>query len=310
MLPEYPVSDSYHAAHQTHAVFELSDWAIVDFTGGDRARFLHNFCTNDIKGLGTNDGCEVIFTNIQAGSLGHGFVFSGDESHQLLAATANLDGLLAHLNKYLITDDVEITRRYDRELYLAAGPDAGDFVAHCADVPISARESLFRVSSGTVSVYGVDILSVPTFVVSAPLGSRPLGDAVRDADALEALRLEAGFPVYGRDFTVEHSAPEVNRVARTISYTKGCYLGQEPIARIDAMGRVNKSLHRIHIDGPVAPEEGAKLSTADGTVAATITTAAMIPGRDSVAALAWVKRAFTDAGTALSFNGAPALVVE
>ena len=67
-------------------------------------------------------------------------------------------------------------------------------------------------------------------------------------ELFEALRIEAGFPKHGVDITEDHLAQEANRTKLAISFTKGCYLGQEPIARIDALGHVNRSLCGVVTD--------------------------------------------------------------
>jgi folate-binding protein YgfZ len=84
-----------------------------------------------------------------------------------------------------------------------------------------------------------------TFVHLNPQASQP---AFVDEHVFAAYRIDAGFPVYGIDLTDDHLAQEAARTANAISFTKGCYLGQEPIARIDALGHVNRELRVVAFD--------------------------------------------------------------
>ena len=83
------------------------------------------------------------------------------------------------------------------------------------------------------------------------------------ADAFHALRIEAGFPWFGIDFDADNLAQEIGRTARAISFTKGCYLGQEPIARIDAMGHVNRELRTLKLGLGPLPAPGATVHPVD-----------------------------------------------
>ena len=307
--------DDYQAALETTAVFRLPNRALVEFTGEDRARFLHNFCTNDIKALGVDSGCEAIFTNIKARAMGHGFVFAGESSHWLETGTAGLDELLQHLDKYLITDDVEINRRDDLQQVLVTGPAALERVATACSLagsldPFSQVrvEQLWLRRSDPFGQPGITIAG-PEAELDAFIGVLcPAGRPVADADAFEPVRLQAGFPNYGLDFSEDHLAPEVGRIEQAISYRKGCYLGQEPIARIDALGHVNKSLCSIEIAGSAVPAKEAKLTNADGTEVGSITSAAMDPTGDRCFALAWLKFEQAKSGTELKFGDRVAVV--
>ncbi len=302
--------DDYQAALQTSAVFRLPNRVLVEFTGEDRSRFLHNFCTNDIKSLAVNAGCEAIFTNIKARAMGHGFVFAGESAHWLETGTAGLDALLQHLDKYLITDDVEITRRDDLQQILVTGPAALERVTTaCSLAEPLAELSQIRVEelwlrrTDLFGQPGIVIAGSPAEVDSFVAVLSSPGRPVADDAVFEPVRLQAGFPTYGTDFTDDHLAPEVGRVRQTISYRKGCYLGQEPIARIDALGHVNKSLCSIEIAGREVPNGGEALTDAEGSAVGTITTAAADPTADHCFALAWLKFGHTATGTQLDLSG-------
>jgi folate-binding protein YgfZ len=103
------------------------------------------------------------------------------------------------------------------------------------------------------------------------------------------LRIEAGTPVFGRDVTADNLPQEVGRDNRAISFVKGCYLGQETVARIDALGHVNKLMKGLRLRGPAPhPIVGATLEH-DGKKVGTVTSAAFSPGWGTTVALGYVR---------------------
>ncbi len=295
------IAEPFAAARQSFAVFRQPNRVLVEFTGEDRGRFLHNFCTNDIKSLALNAGCEVIFTNIKARAMGHGYVFAGETAHWIETVVDGLDGLLKHLDKYLITDDVEFTRREDIQQILVTGPEAVSAVAVALQTT-DAINNLTQIAVGDLWVRRVDCFQEPGILVAGSedalsvvikqLGKQPACD-----DSYEAVRVEAGFPLYGTDISEDHLAPEAGRVSQTISYRKGCYLGQEPIARIDALGHVNKSLCSVEVSGSEIPAVGSVLKNLDGDEVGTVSSSAPDPQDNTRCfALAWLKSAHTTDG--------------
>src|SRR5258708_28131531 len=96
----------YAAARTGAATFDLAGWTQVDLTGNDRARFLHNFCTNDIRSLTTGNGCEAFITNVQGKVLAHVFVYAASDKLRLVAAPNCAGAIVRHLSRYQINEDV------------------------------------------------------------------------------------------------------------------------------------------------------------------------------------------------------------
>ena len=115
--------------------------------------------------------------------------------------------------------------------------------------------------------------------------------------ALETLRIESGKPRFGVDMT-EATIPVEANLLEAISYTKGCYIGQEVIARIDARGHVNRQLAGLLLGEAELPEAGSKLFSPDREVG-WITSTAWSPAMAQAIALAYVRRGFLEPGTAL-----------
>jgi folate-binding protein YgfZ len=159
-------------------------------------------------------------------------------------------------------------------------------------------QRLYETNSAITAARRVDWLNQPGYLLLIPRGQldeiqqllTSAGIAPGTSETFEVLRIEAGFPRYGSDISDENLAQEVGRTAQAISFTKGCYLGQEPIARIDAMGHVNRQLCRLKLaNGPV-PASGAELFAADDDKpVGHVTSAAFSPTDNLPVALAYLR---------------------
>lgn len=304
---------------------DFGDRTLVELTGEDRTRFLHNLCTNDILKLPIHAGCEAFLTNVQGKILGHVIVFAEPDSLVLETVAAQGSAIVKQLDRYLVRERVKITDRADdwAEWFLA-GSHAPDVLERLcgAVVPQQAWTSAQAIIAGVpVSLRRVDMVGPIGFLI---VGPRPAAAVVGNAlvaagatpaspAAFEAARIEAGFPLYGRDITERNLPQEVARDDRTISFRKGCYLGQETVARIDALGHVNQLLVGLRLDGPrldshdVAPA-GLELLAAAAKVGH-VTSAAFSPRQQCGVALAYVRRGHHAPGTRLdSAHGAAEVV--
>ena len=305
------MTDTHHDDHAA-TFFDLTGRAQIEMTGSDRARFLHNFCTNDIKRLGDGEGCEAFITSIKGRVLGHVFVFATADSLWLDSVPGADETLIAHLDRYLITEDVALHSRTAEfgELFLS-GPMAVESLIKVGVDAKSLELNGHRVMGVGVgetfaAVRRVDWLNEPGFLLlvahdkleNARNELIAAGIVESNAEVFEALRIEAGFPLYGRDISDENLAQEVGRGKAALSFTKGCYLGQEPIARIDAMGHVNRQLCSLQLTSGPVPEPDSVIVADDGvTEIGRVTSAAVSPATNLPVALAYLRRKFLTIGT-------------
>jgi folate-binding protein YgfZ len=290
----------YTAATTTAALFDFSDRTLVELTGADRVRFLHSFCTNDIKRLSSGQGCEAFVTNVKGRVVDHVWVDVAESVLWLDADPGSAQRLVPHLERYVINEDVAIAdRSADWGELLLTGPKIEDHLARlgidvaaianlehrgCELLGTPARIGRFDVGPhrGYTVVTRRDQLA-DCWNRLRELGAHPAGSAVWNA-----LRIEAGLPVSGVDITVDNLVQEVGRTQTAVSFTKGCYLGQEPIARLDAMGHVNRELRSLRLAGDTVPLAGARVfsdATASHPVGA-ITSAAFSFASNSPVAMA------------------------
>jgi folate-binding protein YgfZ len=296
----------YRAAINGAALVDLSSRTQIEVAGKDRTTFLHNFCTQEVKRLPAGQGAEAFVTNIKGRILGHVLMFIGEEAIWLDSAPGSGGGLISHLDKYIITEDVQLADRSAEWGELAViGPQA----AHIVDqiLPGSGTFAPFRHGAAEgITVRRYDLTLQPGWLLGALREQLPevwqrvreLGAAPCGGEAWEALRIEAGFPTYGVDLTDDNLAHEAGRTKLAISFTKGCYLGQEPIARLDALGHANRELRGIRFPGERSIPAGTRVLGADGAAdAGAITSSALAPGSGATVALAMLRREWLAPGS-------------
>lgn len=298
----------------------LAGRTILSLTGSDRIQFLNGFCTNNVKTLQPGSGCEAFVTSPQGKTLGHVLIFCEPDRLVLDTSPGQAADLIAHFDKYVISEDVQFID-HSGELcdLLVAGPSAAALLAQVAgeQPPAELLSHVPATIAGQpVSLRRVEYAGPASFLVPAPAAGAAsieqafaAAGAIRcEAAAVESARLEAGTPLFGRDITPDNLPQEIGCDVRAISFTKGCYLGQETVARIDALGHVNRSLVGLKLAGENVPAAGTLL-LADGKEVGQITSAAWSPLLQAPLALGLVRRMHAKPGTQLAVTDAFAEVV-
>jgi folate-binding protein YgfZ len=306
----------YERARSDAVLFDVSDRGKIELTGPDAPSFLHNLSTNDIVNLPLGAGCEAFFTTAKAKVVAHALIYhirtaGGRDALWLDVAPGQAPALVQHLNRFLISEQVEIDdRTADFAQFHLAGPRAKAILDQAFGETLPDLELLQHMertigASATCHIRRTDPLGLPGFdvvclkdrapAVRQALNSAGAGQAGREV--YETLRIEAGTPVYGIDIDENRFAVEVGR-ASAISYTKGCYLGQEPIVMArDRAGHVNRAFRGLKLGR--AAESGDKLLAPDGKEVGAITSIAISPRLGPIA-LGYVRRGFEQPGTALA----------
>ena len=299
---------------------DLSDRTQIELTGEDRAKFLHSFCTNDILVLAPGEGCEAFLTDVKGRILGYVFVFCGGDSLIMETVPGQTAALIEHLDRYLIREQVLLHDRTDEfgELLLS-GQESESLITKLVEshVPKRPLEHVdVRLAGCRVWLRRVPLTGPVSFLIGCPAGDvqsvahalQDAGAAACGADALETARIEAGSPFYGQDVTSGNFPQEVNRDAPAVNFKKGCYLGQETVARIDALGHVNRKLAGVRFGGERVPAAGTELLV-DGKTVGHVTSAAHSPRLEAPLALAYVRRGHNEPGAKLSSPAGNAEVI-
>ena len=311
---------AYERLMQAAAASDVTGRTLFSVTGADRAAFLHNFCTADIKGLPADQGREAFITSHQGKTLGHIFIFNLGDSLLIETVLGQAATLTSHLERFVISEDVtfaDVSAEYG-ELFVG-GPLAGGLIARLfdRDVPktvpavVSARLGedhvlIKRRPYATAWSYFLQTSrnAIPT-LLAALQGE---GAALCGPETLEIARVEAGFPEFGRDITPDNLPQEIGRDREAISFTKGCYLGQETVARIDALGHVNRRLIGVKLLTDEVPASGAAIHVGEKEVGR-VTSAVWSPKLSRPLAIAMLRTNHVIPRTPLVVAGQPGEVI-
>jgi folate-binding protein YgfZ len=326
-MPRYPFEIAQYFWLRQHAGFvELEKWSSITLTGKDRQAFLHNFCTNDVKRLIPGTSCEAFFTNVKGKIIGHGLITGRDGELVIVGPPGQGDLLSAHLNRYVIREDVEVRDTTDDRSYvlLAGGGLARDIAVAMAPTVEIGQSWLQPLLNAVGTVVDVPVLWIRWDLLGqcfcglleirsndVPRVQRILQDrgAVPcEQAAFHAARIEAGVPLFGIDFNDQNLPQEVGRNEQAISFTKGCYLGQETVARIDALGHVNQQLAGVRFLSATVPEPGTLLIH-DGRAVSHVTSATYSPQLQAPLALAMLRREHAPVNTRLDSSAGECEVV-
>jgi tRNA-modifying protein YgfZ len=302
-------------AMPTAGLIDRSDRVRVEVSGPARARFLHNLTTNEVKRLPAGRGCEAFVTSLQGKTIGYVILLAADDRIFVRSDPGGLELAMPHFRKYGLFDDIAIEDRTPEtfELHLAgeggfeilrragAGvPDEPDYAHNTSEL---AGYPVRIVRERPVGVPGLTVIGERGDAAAVMAALKAQGLADLEADAFEALRIEAGTPVFGKDVTDKNLPQEFARDDRAISFVKGCYLGQETVARIDALGHVNQVLKGLIFGlGSACPAPGSVLE-AGGKRVGVITSAAESPRRGHPVALGMIRTSHAAPGTTLPVAG-------
>jgi tRNA-modifying protein YgfZ len=298
-------TDQYNALRTGCGMVVLADWSSVTLAGADRQNFLNNFSTNDVKRLTPGSSCEAFLTNVKGKVLGHALVTCRDDALVLITVPGQAPALIEHLDRYLIREDVQFrdTTAERCHLLVAGGEAADDALRHVArSNPLRMDWSLLQATSCAL------LEAAPHAMPQIQQALRAHGGVLCGDEAFTARRIESGAPLFGIDFDSTNFPQEVGRDRQAISFTKGCYLGQETVARIDALGHVNQQLVGVRFPEGEVPAHGTELLH-DGKPAGRVGSAAFSPQLGAPLALAMLRREFTAPGSQVESPLGPCEVV-
>lgn len=302
---------AYRAARESASWSDRSGRRRLEIGGPDRAKFLHNLTTNDVKRLGEGAGHESFVTSPQGKILAYVTLLATEASTILVRTDAeSIEALRAHLEKYGVFDDVTIEDVSAGTFeYHVAGPESRA-ILESLGIEIPSEEAYRHRSTGLSGATVRVVRESPTGSEGLTLiGSKAEAEVVKaalenafvpamDEATFDTLRIEAGTPISGRDATLTNLPQEVGRDALAINFVKGCYLGQETVARIDALGHVNRIFKGLRFHGTAVPPAGTPL-TFEGKVVGSITSSGFSPGWGEPIALGYVRVTQAEAGTKL-----------
>ena len=326
-------AEEYRYGRESVALVDKNYRAYIEFTGPDRARYLNAVLTNNIQDLASGQGCISLLLNAQGHILAEVETYALADRILVASYAMIRERLVTTLDKYIIMDDAVLEDVTDQVAVLALeGPQTNE-VLRALRAPQTDR--LTELGHFETAVAGI-----PCRLVRRSPGGVPgcefivertrifelwqvLSDAVRAQrggpigyEALNVLRLEAGIPWFGYDFDEKQIPHEAGLQDTHISYTKGCYTGQEIVERVRSRGHVNRKRVGLRFDGANEVPAGTELF-ADGSPAAAsgqeigfVTRSGFSPAVGSVIGMGYVRGENNALGSRLRCTGGLAQVIE
>jgi folate-binding protein YgfZ len=318
--------EEYRFARETVGVVDKNYRAWFDLTGPDRVRYLNAVTSNNIRDLQTGQGIAALLLNAQGHILAELEVYALPDRLRIATHAMNRARALDTLDKYIIMDDATIEDVTDRFGAIALeGPQTPPLLASFGAPSLGALSELGHVDATIAGVACMMVRRSPGGIPGAEFiasrGDLPrLWTALLDAakshgggavgySVLSTLRLEAGIPWFGYDFDDTMIPQEAALEQTHVSFTKGCYTGQEIVERVRSRGHVNRRRAGVAFTGSEIPEAKTILF-ADGAEVGRVTRAAFSYALNRPIGFAYLRRDFAEKGMKLTWAGGEAEVIE
>ena len=318
-------------------LFEMAHRGLLEVRGEDRVRWLDGMISGDVQALekeGSGSGCYAVLMTNRGAIVADFHVGRIEDVYYLESLRSEIPRIRETLDRYIIADDVELIDRSDEMVVLGLeGPKSGELIegvagSAAAETPedgwiqtsIAGRTVLIA-AFGFTGEQAFQIRMKPddrTAVEGALFDAAGTDRLIRGSfEALDIMRVEAGIPGLGAELDEDVLPPEA-RLERAISTTKGCYIGQEIVARLRARGQVNHLLVGLRLESSdCLPADGSSQAgdlpaidaplSCDGRVTGELTSVVRSPTEGPIA-LGYVRREHSEIGTTVEFEGGRATV--
>ncbi len=269
-LPKFytSVAEEYAAVKKGVALIDRSYFEQIRIFGNDHIDLLHRLTTNEVRTLKPGEGQINIFTNEKGRIVDRVSLFKFEKEMRLLISAGNSKKVSDWIEKYVFIEDVKTEMLSNTGLLSIFGPKSSEFLSNLFNVKfddlLDCHFKEIDWNNHTVQIARVDELGFPGFNLiteesaldklwdnlikqGSQFDLKPMGE-----ETYETLRIESGWPVYGKDFDEEINPHEAN-MRPFINFDKGCYIGQEVVARLDTYEKVQKYLMGIVLEGETQP---------------------------------------------------------
>lgn len=301
----------YDALKNNVAVFDLSHWTKLAVTGSERKPFLHGMVTNEVKKLEPGMGNYSLFLNAKGKILADCFISDAGESLFLYGRETNRKPLFEGLNKYLIMEDAEIVDRTEQYAMFSVQGQNAESIFKKIEPSITLPMEMYHFTETFVNgiscrIYRSNHTVYGGFDMILGLdNAATLWNALQENrcppagfDVLECARVEAGIPVLNHELD-DTVIPQEAELHHAISFEKGCYIGQETVARLHFRGHVNRELTGFVLDTEHVPD-GSIVLHHDGKEAGKITSVVRSFELEKVIGLGYLRVALRQPGTDLT----------
>jgi aminomethyltransferase len=254
-----------YTALQEHAAWlEISSRGSIRAAGADRLRLINAISTNDVAGLSPGQGTYAFFLDAQGHILADARIFAARDHVLLDCEPERADFLFGHLDRYIIMDDVTIENlAASRALIAIEGPHAETVARAVVPGEMPASEPFSHAAAGPVGILRTSLTGQPGVWLTLPAEQRyeyvsrleTEGAVAASGDDFRVVRVENRKPRHGEDFGEQCLAQESGQM-HAVSFTKGCYLGQEIVERVRSRGQVHRRLAAIEWGSTSPPAAG------------------------------------------------------
>jgi len=299
----------YDAIRKGAALVDHSDSGLLKLSGRNAVQFLNGLVSNDVKTLEPGRGVLAAFPTLQGKLLALARIYNTGDGLLIEVAATNREKILSNLVRFVPAGEFFVTDLTgDTSLLSLEGPESGTLIERLtgSEAGAMARYDHYEATLGRTPVRitahgrcgekGFDIFVPANNAVEVGRTLIDAGAVAASEAAFEVARIEAGVPREGIDAGENYIILE-SELGDAVSYTKGCYLGQEVIARIHWRGQPAKRLRGLLVDAAELPPAGALLYAEDGKKVGEITSSTHSIGLDRDIALAYVNRNYLAPGT-------------
>ncbi len=307
--------DEYHAARTSAALRDAQASFHLYMRGADHLDFLHRMTSNDFHNLQIGHGLETVFIEQRARILDLATCYRGPDATALILSPDSRATIPAWLDRFIFAEALELADRTDETaMFELVGPHVAELVTRVLNANLATFQDhqlldsqvadglwLARTAGPGLRAFGPPDVVKALWQRLAAAGASPIGAAT-----WEILRVEQGLPLLGRELTQNYNPWEAG-LGRAIHLDKGCYIGQEVIARLDTYDKVKQHLVGLRLFTAKLPPTGQPLRDGAREVGR-ITSAVHSPSLGPIA-LAYVRRSACVEGTVLDADEAQATVV-
>lgn len=311
------VQEEYESLINGAGLYDLTGSAVIEMRGKDSLEYLHRISTNALKELKSGEAAVTLFTNEKGRMIDRATVLNMGEYLLLTGSQACRNKLLGWINKYIIMEDIKAADRTDSSsVFEMAGSQSRVFLSMIFGDGVDSLQSgkvlMAEVEGRKFTLVLKNEFSINKYIIiskaedtefllsymyehKSVFDFRPVGKAAHDI-----FRIVLGIPEAPGEINDNYNPHEANLVS-DISFTKGCYIGQEVIARLDTYNKVQKKLSLLVFDEPVeSSDEPLRLLGEGGREAGVITSVAQSLKKDKSIALAYIRNEESAEGTKLT----------
>ncbi len=308
------LEEEVNSIYEGVAVKDVSNRGMIELRGKDVLDFINRISSNETKNVQKENIIDTIFTTEKGRIIDYTTFFNFDDYQILMGNLANQSKVMMWINKYVISDDVKLTNINGKySLFEVLGPQADSFLTLIAGSVVNEIQlnSFKMINADGIIFFLVKMLdkkgNKKFLIIADPVHASelikfmlnnkgPFNFNLIGEKAYEAYRIEQGIPAAPNELNDNFNPHETNQL-NAVSFTKGCYIGQEVIARLETYEKVQKYLMGVEFEGEVANNGAFNLTDENNNEAGKITSSVKSLRFNKYIGLAFIKKAFAEEGT-------------